>query len=249
MYVDVGAASAASVAAMGIERRRPARVRERGARVRPRRAARGRQGDRRPARLRHPGAAARGRPAARRHARRAFTSQEEVGLKGAGVAGTRWQPDLALALDTMPSGDTPDMLRTRDLDVAIGAGPVVQVAAGAGGRGFLVHQGVRRVTCAASPDRGRAAAGGGLRGRQQRRRRDRLVGPRRGRRVAVPGAALLALARRGRRHARRRGGVDAAAGRGGVDGRAAARSASSTRRPTDAMTWNSGMMRRIPGKR
>lgn len=74
-----------------------------------------------------------------------FTSQEEVGLKGAGVAGFRWQPDLALALDTMPSGDTPDMSLKRDLDVRIGAGPALQVLAGQAGRGFLVHPGVKRL--------------------------------------------------------------------------------------------------------
>jgi endoglucanase len=74
----------------------------------------------------------------------AFTSQEEVGLKGAGIAGERVRPQLALALDTMPSGDTPDMRGGRDLGVAIGAGPVLQVLAGQGGRGFLVNQSVKR---------------------------------------------------------------------------------------------------------
>jgi endoglucanase len=74
----------------------------------------------------------------------AFTSQEEVGLKGAGVAGERWRPDLAIAVDTMPSGDTPDMSLTRDLNVRIGAGPVLQVLAGPAGRGFLVHPAVAR---------------------------------------------------------------------------------------------------------
>ena len=74
----------------------------------------------------------------------AFTSQEEVGLKGAGVAGERWKPDLAIAVDTMPSGDTPDMSLTRDLNVRIGAGPALQVLAGQGGRGFLVHPAVAR---------------------------------------------------------------------------------------------------------
>ena len=74
----------------------------------------------------------------------AFTSQEEVGLKGAGVAGERWRPDLAIAVDTMPSGDTPDMSLTRDLNVRIGAGPVLQVLAGQAGKGFLVHPAVAR---------------------------------------------------------------------------------------------------------
>ena len=74
----------------------------------------------------------------------AFTSQEEVGLKGAALAGRRVQPDLAIALDTMPSGDTPDMDRVKDLDVAIGAGPALQVLAGNAGSGFLVNQSVKR---------------------------------------------------------------------------------------------------------
>ena len=74
----------------------------------------------------------------------AFTSQEEVGLKGAALAGRRYQPDLAVALDTMPSGDTPDMDRVKDLDVAIGAGPALQVLAGNAGSGFLVNQPVKR---------------------------------------------------------------------------------------------------------
>ena len=143
MYVDLGAASATSVAAMGIEVGDPlafvSEVRAFGhdAPLVVGKAIDDRLGCAILAQLLEDGPPPAGTLVA------AFTSQEEVGLKGAGVAGTRWQPDLALALDTMPSGDTPDMHRTRDLDVAIGAGPVVQVAAGAGGRGFLVHQGVR----------------------------------------------------------------------------------------------------------
>jgi putative aminopeptidase len=73
-----------------------------------------------------------------------FTSQEEVGLKGAAVAGRRWQPDLALALDTMPAGDTPDMSLTRDLTVTLGGGPALQVSAGRSGTSFLVSQPVKR---------------------------------------------------------------------------------------------------------
>ena len=144
MYIDVGAASAASVAELGIGVGDPiafvSEVRAFGhdAPLVVGKAIDDRLGCAVLAQLLEDGPPPAGTLVA------AFTSQEEVGLKGAGVAGTRWQPDLALALDTMPSGDTPDMHRTRDLDVAIGAGPVVQVVAGAGGRGFLVHQGVRR---------------------------------------------------------------------------------------------------------
>ncbi len=73
-----------------------------------------------------------------------FTSQEEVGLKGAGIAAERIRPDLGIALDTMPSGDTPDMRFDRDLNVAIGAGPALQVLAGPGGRAFLIAPSVKR---------------------------------------------------------------------------------------------------------
>lgn len=144
LYVDVGAASSASVAALGIRVGDPiafvSEVRSFGhdSTLVVGKAIDDRLGCAVLAQLVEDGPPPAGTLIA------AFTSQEEVGLKGAGVAGTRWQPDLAIALDTMPSGDTPDLSRARDLDVAIGAGPVVQVSAGAGGRGFLVHQGVRR---------------------------------------------------------------------------------------------------------
>jgi putative aminopeptidase FrvX len=75
----------------------------------------------------------------------AFTVQEEVGLKGAGIAAERWRPDLAIALDTMPSGDTPDMSYYKDLNIAIGRGPAIQVLGGAGGRGNLMHPVVREL--------------------------------------------------------------------------------------------------------
>lgn len=68
----------------------------------------------------------------------AFTSQEEVGLKGAGAAAFRFRPSLALALDTMPAGDTPDMNEHTQLSTKLGAGPCLQVLAGSGGKGFLV---------------------------------------------------------------------------------------------------------------
>ncbi|WP_012694535.1 M42 family metallopeptidase [Deinococcus deserti] len=69
----------------------------------------------------------------------AFTAQEEVGLKGARIAAERYRPDLALALDTMPTGDTPDMHEYRDLNIRLGAGPAMQVMAGPGGRSNLLH--------------------------------------------------------------------------------------------------------------
>lgn len=73
-----------------------------------------------------------------------FTSQEEVGLKGASIAGYRVQPTLGIALDTMPSGDTPDMDFTKQLNVALGGGPCLQVLAGQGGKGFLLNRPVKK---------------------------------------------------------------------------------------------------------
>lgn len=72
-----------------------------------------------------------------------FTAQEEVGLKGAGVAGFRICPDLGLALDTMPTGDTPDMNAHTQLSSRLGAGPCFQVLAGPNGRGFLLSRQVK----------------------------------------------------------------------------------------------------------
>jgi len=82
----------------------------------------------------------------------AFTAQEEVGLKGAKLAAERFRPDLALALDTMPTGDTPDMSEHRDLNVRLGAGPALQVMAGPGGRANLLHPGVRDFLVAVAAD-------------------------------------------------------------------------------------------------
>lgn len=59
-----------------------------------------------------------------------ITVQEEVGLRGARVAAFECDPDLAIALDTIPSGDTPDTSLTKDLDVSLGKGPVIQVTSG-----------------------------------------------------------------------------------------------------------------------
>lgn len=73
----------------------------------------------------------------------AFTSQEEVGLKGAGVAAFRQRPTLGLALDTMPSGDTPEMNEHTQLNTKLGGGPCFQVLAGPGGRGFLLPPAVK----------------------------------------------------------------------------------------------------------
>lgn len=66
------------------------------------------------------------------------TVQEEVGLRGATVAAFEIAPDMAIALDTVPAGDTPDINFTKELPVAIGEGPVLQITSGGtGGRGLI----------------------------------------------------------------------------------------------------------------
>lgn len=66
------------------------------------------------------------------------TVQEEIGLRGATVAAFEVNPDIAVALDTVPSGDTPDVNFTKELPVGIGAGPLLQIASGGtGGKGLI----------------------------------------------------------------------------------------------------------------
>jgi endoglucanase len=84
----------------------------------------------------------------------AFTVQEEVGLKGATVAAFGVGPDLAVALDTMPAGDTPDVSFHRELPVSIGRGPVLQLASGAGGRGLLLNPIMERLIITSAHSRG-----------------------------------------------------------------------------------------------
>lgn len=66
-----------------------------------------------------------------------ITVQEEVGLRGATVSAFKVNPDIALALDTIPSGDTPDVSFSKELPVAIGRGPVFQVMSGRSGKGLF----------------------------------------------------------------------------------------------------------------
>lgn len=54
------------------------------------------------------------------------TVEEEIGLRGAFVAAQRVEPDVVIAIDTVPSGGTPD-LRSDELSWTIGAGPLLKV--------------------------------------------------------------------------------------------------------------------------
>ncbi len=67
-----------------------------------------------------------------------FTVQEEVGLRGARVAAFGMEPEIALAVDVAPAGDTPHP----ELPIALklGAGPTVKVE----DYGMISHPKVRR---------------------------------------------------------------------------------------------------------
>jgi len=53
-----------------------------------------------------------------------FTTQEEVGVRGASTAAFGIDPDLGLAVDVTPTGDTPKGVR---MEVSLGKGPAVKV--------------------------------------------------------------------------------------------------------------------------
>jgi len=56
-----------------------------------------------------------------------FSTQEEVGLRGATVAGYGVDPDLALAVDVTRTGDTPKGVK---MEVSLGKGPAIKVRDG-----------------------------------------------------------------------------------------------------------------------
>jgi tetrahedral aminopeptidase len=65
----------------------------------------------------------------------AFTVQEEVGLRGAGVAADAFNPDLAIALDSTPAMDIPSWEDPRPVpeehayyNTRLGAGPAIYIA-------------------------------------------------------------------------------------------------------------------------
>jgi len=53
-----------------------------------------------------------------------FTVQEEVGVRGATVSAYSIDPDVGIAIDVTPTGDTPNPVRR---DIALGAGPAIKV--------------------------------------------------------------------------------------------------------------------------
>jgi len=82
-----------------------------------------------------------------------ITVQEEVGLKGAGVATYRVDPDVMIALDTIPAGGTPDV--SADLiSTEIGKGPIFALTAGRSSGGLIVPKGVRELLVGAAEEAG-----------------------------------------------------------------------------------------------
>ena len=53
-----------------------------------------------------------------------FTTQEEVGVRGAATSAYGVNPDIGIALDVTPSGDTPNALR---MEMALGKGPCIKI--------------------------------------------------------------------------------------------------------------------------
>ena len=66
-----------------------------------------------------------------------FTTQEEVGLRGAAVSAYGIEPEVALALDVTDTGDFPE---AKPMAVELGAGPAIKMM----DSGFLAHPGVKR---------------------------------------------------------------------------------------------------------
>ncbi len=75
-----------------------------------------------------------------------FTVREEMGLFGAKTALNGLDIDYALALDTVPAGDTPDINTASQLPVCLGKGPGLIVADSVGVSYFqFIHPGVRQL--------------------------------------------------------------------------------------------------------
>jgi len=66
-----------------------------------------------------------------------FTTQEEVGLRGAKTAAFGIMPDCAIAIDVTLAGDTP---QSNNRDVKLGAGPAIKVKDNA----YIAHPQIRR---------------------------------------------------------------------------------------------------------
>jgi endoglucanase len=75
------------------------------------------------------------------------TVQEEVGLRGAEVVTYAVNPDYAIVVDTLPTGDTPDVDFFKELAIRLGGGPVIPMVSGGStfGRGNILHPAIKRL--------------------------------------------------------------------------------------------------------
>ena len=65
-----------------------------------------------------------------------FTTQEEVGTRGAETSAYGIDPDLGFSIDVTAWGDTPNQ---KGLDISLGKGPAIKIKDG----GMLAHAGVK----------------------------------------------------------------------------------------------------------
>jgi len=82
------------------------------------------------------------------------TVLEQVGHRGAAMVTYRNQPDYAVAIDGLPSSDTPDLSAT-DVSVKMGQGAAVLLANSTGSqniRGSIAHPAMKRFLIAAADD-------------------------------------------------------------------------------------------------
>lgn len=71
------------------------------------------------------------------------TTQEEVGLKGAGVSAFKINPDYAIAIDVTIAGDTPN-IKEKESSLKLGKGPAITIVE-ASGRGVIAHPRIREI--------------------------------------------------------------------------------------------------------
>jgi endoglucanase len=84
------------------------------------------------------------------------TVLEQIGLRGAAMAAHRLEPDYAIAIDGLSAGDTPDSSPAQDIAVVMGQGPVVLLAASNvyNIRGSIAHPAMKRHLLAAAEAEG-----------------------------------------------------------------------------------------------
>lgn len=84
----------------------------------------------------------------------AFTTQEEMGCRGASVMAYNQQPDFAIVVDTVPAADTPGMSLSKDINVKLGGGPVIPVLSGSLLLGNIMFPWIKEYLISAAKRRG-----------------------------------------------------------------------------------------------